>query len=66
MGGKFEKYPLIWEYMDHSDPVSSVCLDPVSMHICLKYEGSVMNYTGKRANYIEKEKWLPFKKSRSY
>ena len=38
-----------------------MCLDPVWMHICVKYEGSVIHYTGSRGNYCEKDKWLPFK-----
>ena len=40
--------------IDHNDIVVSMCLDLISMHICVTYEGSVINFTGKRGNYTEK------------
>ena len=51
-----------FENVAHSDLVISVCLDLVSMHIYVIYEGSMINHIDRRINYSEKEKWLPFKK----
>ena len=39
----------------------SVSRTLVSMHIYIKFEGSVINHKGRRGNYRTKEKWLKFK-----
>ena len=43
-----------FENLGQSDLLLSVCLDLVSMYICVKYDGSVINYICRR----ETEKWL--------
>ena len=47
-----------FENLGYSDPITSMCLHLVSMHICVIYEGSMINHMD---NYNEKEKWLPSK-----
>ena len=47
-----------FENLGHSGLVISACLDLVS--ICVGYEDCMINHTGSRDNYNEKEKWLPF------
>ena len=50
-----------FETFIHSDLIISVCLDLVLMYIYVKYEGSMVNCSGRRDNYGEREKWLLFK-----
>ena len=50
-----------FENIGHSDPVISVSLALVSMHICVKYEGSLINHIGGWSNCWKNGKWLPLK-----
>ena len=43
----------------HNGLVVSVCLVPVSMQICTKYEGSMINHRGRRGNYRINDCHLP-------
>ena len=45
-----------FENLGHSDLVISVRLDPASMHICVKYEGSVINYIGRKGINLARKK----------
>ena len=49
-----------FERLGHSDLVISVCIDPVSMHICVRYEGSMIKQRQERQLQWDR-KWLPFK-----
>ena len=52
--------------LGYNDLSISVCSDLVSMHICVRYEVSMINRVSRKDNHNEKEKWLPFKKYTSY
>ena len=45
-----------FENLRESGLVICVCLDLVSMHLCVRYEGSMIKYIGRRGNYSEIEK----------
>ena len=60
--GKLKKNVHKFENLGHSNLVISGCLDQVSMHICVKYEGSVINQICREAIVVKKEKWLLLKR----
>ena len=55
--------PHKFENLCHSDLVRFMYLDPVSKHICVRYEGFIINHISKSANCSEKKKWLAILKN---
>ena len=45
-----------FENLGQSDLVLLVCLGLVQMHPCIKYEGSMVNHTGRRGRCKKKDK----------